>query len=316
MFRVPFRRKAKLLEAKGVQRDDESEGDPNQSVELELTRVDRYDIVAPIGSGGMGTVYKAIDRERDLTVAIKVLERSYDMDRRRRKKDYLGREIMIAAALAHPNIIRLHKEIIVQPDRDGNMRRCLLMEYVDGHNLRKNIRDGDLTVKQRIDICKKLCMGLMFLHQNNIVHRDIKPENFLLTRDLTQVKIVDFGLSKMTGGFRAFFDKEGGGTRKYMSPEQLRKHRLDARSDIFSFGLTVYELLTGRHPCQGETPREQLRQILDAKYRFEPPSKINGEIPQPLDRIILKALRRDPNHRYQSVAEMLLDLERIGESRI
>lgn len=319
MFRVSFLKKRKRFEPASVVPDDEPD-DPNQITELELTKVDRYDIVAKIGSGGMGIVYKAIDRERDMTVAIKVLLRRYDVDRKGRKKDYLGREVMVAASLSHPNIIRLHKEIIVQPDREGNMRRCLLMEYVDGSSLRKHIEDQDLTLKQRTDICKKLCMGLMFLHQNNVVHRDIKPENFLLTRDLTQVKICDFGLSMVTSGLRGLFDKEGGGTRKYMSPEQLRKKRLDARSDIFSFGITMYELLTGRHPCSGdtpgETPKEALRKIMNPKFRFENPSKRNQQISPALDRIVLKALRRDPNHRYQSVAELLLDLERIGESRI
>jgi len=284
--------------------------------QLELVNVGPYEIIAPVGSGGMGTVYKAIDRGRDKTIAIKVLDRRYDLDKRRRRRDYLGREVLIAASLNHPNIVRMHKEIIVQEDRNGNMRRCLLMEYVDGHNLRKHIQDQDLSMKQVIDICKKLCMGLNFLHQANIVHRDIKPENFLLTRDLENVKIVDFGLSKVTTGWRSFWDKEGGGTRKYMSPEQLSKKRLDVRSDIFSFGITCYELLCGRHPCTGNDIREILRQIRSSSYRFDPPSKYNPKIPLALDKIVLKALRRKPENRYQSMAEMLLDLERIGESRI
>jgi len=295
---------------------DEESTDINGTTELELTHVDRYEIVAPIGTGGMGTVYKAIDRERDMTVAIKVLDRRYDLDRKRRKRDYLGREVTIAAALNHPAIVRMHKEIIIQEDRDGNMRRCLLMEYVDGNNLRKYIKDRDLTLKQMIMICKKFCMGLNFLHQHNIVHRDIKPENFLLPRDLSGVKIVDFGLSKMEKGWRTFWDKEGGGTRRYMSPEQLEKKSLDARSDIFSFGLTMYELFAGRHPCEGNDTREILKQIRSSKYRFELPSKFNRELPPGLDKILLKALRRKADSRYQSMAEMLLDLERIGESRI
>lgn len=294
---------------------DEEPTEPQQ-IELPLTRVDRYEIIAPIGTGGMGTVYKAIDPQRDLTVAIKVLDRRYDVDKRRRRRDYLGREIMIAASLDHPNIIRMHKEIIVQEDTNGNMRRCLLMELVDGPNLRKYINDRGLSIKEMIEICKKLCTGLNFLHQNNVVHRDVKPENFLLTRDLTCVKIVDFGLSKLTGGWRALWDKEGGGTRRYMSPEQLAKKKLDARSDIFSLGITMYELFTGRHPCSGRDTRQVLRQLRSSKYRFDPPSKHNPEIPRALDKIILKALRRKPESRYQSVAEMLLDLERIAESRI
>ena len=306
------RRRRKPVEV--VAREDETAN--ANDLELELTHVDHYEIVAPIGSGGMGTVYKAIDRERDLTVAIKVLDRRYDIDKRRRKRDYLGREVMIAASLNHPAIVRMHKEIIVQEDRQGHMRRCLLMEFVDGPNLRRHIIDRDLTLRQMIDLCKKLCMGLDFLHQNKVVHRDIKPENFLLTRDRNNVKIVDFGLSKVTSGWLSMWDKEGGGTRRYMSPEQLSKRKLDVRSDIFSFGLTMYELFSGRHPCRGRDTREVLRQLRSSSYRFEPPSKYNPEISAALDKIILKALRRRPEHRYQSMTEMLLDLSRMGESRI
>jgi len=283
---------------------------------LELTHVGPYEIIAPIGSGGMGTVYKAIDRQRDHTVAIKVLDRRYDLDRKRRKRDYLGREILIAARLNHENIIKMYNQIIEQEDSEGNIRRCLVMEYIDGHNLRKHIVERDLTVPQMISLAIRLCHGLDFLHQNGIVHRDVKPENFLFSRDMKQVKIVDFGLSKSGASWRTRWMKEGGGTRRYMSPEQLSKKHLDARSDIFSFGITLYELFTGRHPCPGPDTTEIQRQIRSSRFRFEPPSRYNPEIPPQLDRIILKALRRKPEQRYQSLTELLLDLTRIAESRI
>ena len=311
-----FLKRRKEKETQNLVQGEEDAQSPNEGV-LELTHVDRYEIVAPIGTGGMGTVYKAIDRERDLTVAIKVLQRQYDLDRKRRKQDYLGREVMLAASLNHPAVVRMHKEIIVQEDCEGHMRRCLLMEYVDGTNLRQHIRDRDLNLRQMIDICRKLCMGLDFLHQNGIVHRDIKPENFLLTRDLNHVKIVDFGLSKrMGGGIMSFLEREHGGTRKYMSPEQLAKRKLDNRSDIFSFGLTMYELITGHHPCNAQEQRDIMRQLRSSSYRFEPPSKHNPEVTSALDKIILKMLRRKPDSRYQSMTEVLLDLSRMGESRI
>lgn len=291
------------------------EEDDNQ---LELSHVDRYEIIAPIGSGGMGTVYKAIDRERDLTVAIKVLDRRYDLDRKRRKRDYLGREILIAASLNHETIVRMHKEIIEQKDRNGHIRRCLLMEYVDGPNLRHYIESRELDLQEMIAIAIKLCAGLDFLHQNNIVHRDIKPENFLLTRDRKHVKIVDFGLSKSNATWRTRWMHEGGGTRRYMSPEQLaKKHaKLDARSDIFSFGLTFFELLTGRHACSATDGRVVQKQIRSSRYRFPQPSKYNPEISTALDRVVLKALRRTPEKRYQTMTEMLLDLSRVAETRI
>lgn len=284
--------------------------------QFELTHVGPYEIVAPIGTGGMGTVYKAIDRSRDMTIAIKVLDRRYDVDRRSRKRDYLGREILIAATLNHPNIIKMHKELVVQEDRYGRKRRCLLMEYIDGHNLKKHIVDRDLSLEQMTQICIELCHGLDFLHQHKIIHRDIKPGNFLFSRDGKQVKIVDFGLSKSNASWRMRWMKETGGTRLYMSPEQLAKKPLDERSDIFSFGITMYELFTGRHPCNGNDARIIQRQLRDPRFRFDPPSKLNPEISAALDRIILKALRRKPEDRYQSVTEMLLDLSRMSESRI
>tara|TARA_R110001592_G_scaffold15572_2_gene67662 strand:+ start:763 stop:1716 length:954 start_codon:yes stop_codon:yes gene_type:complete len=311
-----FFRKKKVAEPVENGSDDEGAVGSLDESQFELTHVGPYDIIAPIGSGGMGTVYKAIDRVNDKTIAIKVLDRRYDIDKKRRKRDYLGREIMIAAALDHPMIIKMHNEIVIQEDRAGNKRRCLLMEFIDGYDLKKHIHDRDLSMTQMIDLCIKLCQGLDFLHQNNIVHRDIKPANFLFSRDGTQVKIVDFGLSKSSANWRTRWMKESGGTRLYMSPEQLTKQKLDARSDIFSFGITMYELFAGRHPCEGHDTRAIQKQIVNRKIKFEPPSKYNKNVTQQLDRIILKALRRRIERRYQSVTEMLLDLSRVAESKI
>lgn len=289
---------------------------PATDFDFELSRVGPYKIIAPVGSGGMGTVYKALDPARDITVAIKVLDRRYDLDKKRAKRDYLGREIMIAASLNHPTIIKMKNEIVIQEDNEGNLRRCLVMEYIDGFNLKHYIENRTLTMKQMTNLIIRLCEGLDFLHQNGVVHRDIKPANFLFSRDGTQVKIVDFGLSKTTSNWRSRWMKEAGGTRLYMSPEQLRKKSLDARSDIFSFGITMFELFTGRHPCAGATPREIQRQILSSSYKWPRPSSINNEISTKLDKIILKSLRREIGRRYQSCTELLLDLTRLSESRI
>jgi serine/threonine-protein kinase len=284
---------------------------PKEEHEFELTNVGPYKIVAPIGSGGMGTVYKALDPAKDVTIAIKVLDRRYDLDKKRRKQDYLGREIKIAAALDHPTIIKMGKEIVIQEDNEGNLRRCLLMEYIDGFNLTHYVKNDTLTLKEKINMIIRLAEGLDFLHQNGVVHRDIKPANFLFSRDGSKAKICDFGLSKSNASWRMRFMKEAGGTRAYMSPEQLNKQSLDARSDIFSFGITMFEFFTGRHPCTGESPKEIARQLRSSNYKFPRPSSINSEIPDKLDRIILKALRRDINKRYQSCTEMLLDLTRL-----
>lgn len=289
--------------------------DDNQ---LELTHVDKYEIIKPIGTGGMGTVYKAIDRERDLTVAIKVLDRRYDLDKKRRKRDHLGREILIAASLDHDAIVKYHREIIQQEDRNGHLRRCLLMEYVDGMDLRYHIKERDLTHRQMLAVFNKLSQGIDFLHQHGIVHRDIKPGNFMLTRDFRHVKIFDFGLSKSSASWRTRWMKEGGGTRAYMPPEQLtnKNAKLDQRSDIFSFGITMYELFAGRHPCDGKDAREIQKQIINRRYKFSQPSKYNPDLPNHLDKIILKMLRRKPEKRYQSMTEVLLDLSRMADSRI
>ena len=292
--------------------------DVDDDSQLELTHVDRYEILKPIGTGGMGTVYKAIDRERDVTVAIKVLDRRYDLDKKRRKRDYLGREILIAASLNHDTIVKYHKEIIQSPDQNGILRRCLLMEYVDGFDLRRHNVERDLSMAQMMFVMSRLCTGIDFLHQNGIVHRDIKPGNFMLTRDQKHVKIFDFGLSKSNTSWRNRWMKEGGGTRIYMPPEQLaNKHaKLDNRSDIFSFGVTMFELFAGRHPCTGKDAREIQKQLVSRKFKIDPPSKYNPEIPSEMDRVILKCLRRKPKNRYQSVTEILMDLSRVGMSRI
>jgi len=295
---------------------EEAPKKPEDATGLELTRAGPYEIVGKIGEGGMGKVYKAIDRAKDVTVAIKVLDRRYDVDRRRRRQDYLGREILIASALRHPNIIRISEEIIEQEDLEGNIRRCLIMEFIDGHNLRDYINERKLTCVQMVDLCVRICHGLDFLHQNGVVHRDIKPENFLFSRDMKEVKICDFGLSKASSSWKTRFLKEAGGTKKYMSPEQLAKKNLDARSDIFSLGITMYELLSGKHPCTGRDGREIMRQLSSSSYKFEPPSKFNPDVSPLLDKVVLKALRRSPEKRYQSVTEMLLDLSRVANSRI
>jgi len=281
---------------------------------LELDHVGKYEILAPIGSGGMGTVYKALDRENDEVIAIKVLDRRYDLDKKRKKADYLGREMVITQHLDHPNINRLFG-IVEQEDNEGQSRRCLLMELVDGPNLRKHIVERDLTIEQGIDLCLQICYGLDFLHQNGIVHRDVKPENFLISKN-GQVKIVDFGLSKSKKSWRMRMMREAGGTRKYMSPEQLNRKPLDLRSDIFSLGITMYELFTGKHPCTGSEAKDVMRQIRSKYFKFTSPSKVNREIPPGLSKIIMKALRKPIRSRYQTVTEMILDLSRLKKSRI
>jgi eukaryotic-like serine/threonine-protein kinase len=271
-----------LFGAKKQEVEELKEG-TRQEHEFELSNVGAYRILAPIGSGGMGTVYKAIDPAKDVTVAIKVLDRRYDLDKKRRKQDYLGREIKIAAALNHPTIIKMGKEIIIQEDNAGNLRRCLLMEYIDGCNLKDFIDNDTLVLKQKISMIIRLAEGLDFLHQNGVVHRDIKPANFLFSRDGSKAKICDFGLSKSNASWRMRWMKEAGGTRAYMSPEQLNKKSLDARSDIFSFGVTMFEFFTGKHPCTGSIRPRKSRDKFGR-------GRTSGHVPPPSIRKFLKNL--------------------------
>ncbi len=230
------------------------EDDDNQ---LELTHVDHYEIIKPIGAGGMGTVYKAIDRKRDLTVAIKVLDRRYDLERKRRRRDYLGREILIASRLNHETIVRYHKAIIESLDRNEHIRRCLLMEYVDGFDLRRHIKDRDLGMRKMIEIMYKLCTGLDYLHTHGIVHRDIKPGNFMLTRDHRKVKIFDFGLSKSSSSWRTRFMREGGGTRAYMPRNSYgTRTQSSTRARIFfRLASRCTSFSPAGTPALGETPK-------------------------------------------------------------
>jgi serine/threonine-protein kinase len=280
----------------------------------EVKRVGTYEIIAPIGTGGVGTVYKAIDREKDETIAVKVLFRGYDISKKRRKRDFLGREVLVTSGLEHRNILKIFPEISHAADAQGFLRRCLLMEYVDGHNLRKHIHDRDLTWEEAVDLCLQICMGLDYLHQNNVLHRDVKPENFLISRD-GLVKIADFGLARRQHS-RLFGERwAGGGTRKYTPPEELRNKRPDARSDIFSFGVTMYELFTGRHPAPGPRPQDVVRQLASRTFQFDRPSNVERRLPRDLDHIVMKAIRRRLSSRYQSVTELILDLRRLREKR-
>jgi eukaryotic-like serine/threonine-protein kinase len=289
---------------------------PGEEPQFELSHVGPYKIIAPIGSGGMGTVYKAIDPVRDVTIAIKVLHKQYDEDKKKRRRDYLGREVLIAAQLNHPNIIKMNKEIVVQEDVEGNLRRCLLMELIDGYDMGYLIKNRDLvSLKQMVSACIQLCDGLDFLHQHGIVHRDVKPTNFLFSKDWKQLKIVDFGLSKSTTGWRLRFMRESGGTRMYMAPEQIRKKKMDGRADIFSFGITMYELFTGQHPFFAPNARQISKQILSPRFQCAPASSLNPQITHKLDAVLMKALQRSLNKRYQSCTELSLDLRRVFESQ-
>lgn len=275
-------------------------------------RIADYRILAEIGRGGMGIVYKALDEKNDELVAIKVLPPDFLSDRR--KSQYLDREFKIALELRHPNIIRFFKLIKAKEGQQKTKRGFLVMELVDGWNMRRHIQNQDLTMFQAIDLMVLVCTGLEYIHQHGIVHGDMKPENILISPSGV-VKIADFGLSQATSFWQLYRDKLRG-TKRYMAPEQLTRKKIDVRTDIYSLGVSCYELMTGQSPYTGKTPDEITKEIVNRRIKPTPPSKVKADLHYHLDRIIMKALGKNPEHRYQSMLEMMLDFKRVARSQI
>ncbi len=284
-------------------------------------KVGPYRIVRPIGKGGMGRVYLAVDEKQNRKVAIKVLPDEFLEDKK--KSEYLKRELEIARELDHPNVVDIFDIIEMRRTTDGKMQGFMLMEYIDGDNLRKHIAEQDLSMTRALHLCEQICAGLNYIHRHrlkdgrfhSIVHRDIKPENILLTKR-GQVKIVDFGLSVQEKTFRFLTSKSRAGTPQYMSPEQIKGKHVDERSDIYSLGVCMYELFVGKLPYEGKNRKEIMKMHVSRKVTPEAPSRANPKIPPALSRIILKALEKDPDKRFQSVAEMQLALKHVSVSRI
>ncbi|MBI5115748.1 serine/threonine protein kinase [Candidatus Poribacteria bacterium] len=284
-------------------------------------KVGPYKIIRPIGKGGMGRVYLALDEEKDRYIAIKVLPEHFLEDKK--KSEYLRRELQIASELDHPNVVDIFEILEMRRKTDGKLQGFMLMEFIDGENLRTHITAQDLGISRGIALCEQICEGLNYIHRHrlsdgryhSIVHRDIKPENILIKKD-GRVKIVDFGLSTEEKGFRFLRSKSRAGTPQYMSPEQIRGKGVDVRSDIYSLGVCMYELFTGKLPYEGKDKKSTMKMHISSKVKPEPPSSINPKIPPVLSRIIMMALEKDPDKRFQSVAELQLALKHITVSRI
>ncbi|UCD58541.1 MAG: serine/threonine protein kinase [Candidatus Hydrogenedentota bacterium] len=275
-------------------------------------RIENYRILAEIGRGGMGIVYKALDEKEDELVAIKVLPPDFLTNRR--KAQYLDHEFKIALELDHPNIIRFFKLIKSQVPGQRIKRGFLVMELVDGWNMRRHIREQDLTMFQAVELLLSVCTGLEYIHHHGIVHGDMKPENILISPSGT-IKIADFGLSQVNTLFQFSRDKLRG-TKRYMAPEQLTRKKIDVRTDIYSLGVSCYELFTGQSPYSGKTANEVTREIVNRRIKPPPPSKVKPGLHHHIDRIIMKALEKKPEHRYESMLEMMLDLKRVSRSQI
>jgi serine/threonine-protein kinase len=275
-------------------------------------RIEEYRILAEIGRGGMGIVYKALDEKQNLLVAIKVLPPDFLADKR--KSQYLDHEFKIALELRHPNIIRFFRLVKTAAPNDKVKRGFLVMELVDGWNMRRHIQQQDLSTFQALDLVTAICNGLGFIHDHGIVHGDMKPENILIS-PAGAVKIADFGLSQVDSFFQLTRDKLRG-TKRYMAPEQLTRKKVDVRTDIYSLGVSLYELFTGQSPYTGKTQDEVTREIVDRRVKATPPSKIKPSLHHYLDRVLMKTLEKNPKDRYHSVLELMLDLKRVARAQI
>ncbi len=278
-------------------------------------RFGQFEIIALLGEGGMGEVYLAHDARLGRKIALKLLPSYFtnDADRVRR----FAQEARSASALNHPNILTIHEIGLV----DG--RHFIATEYVAGETLRTHIEHaGKLQLTVPLDVAVQIASALAAAHAAGVVHRDIKPENVVVRRDQI-VKVLDFGLAKLTeqkddapadtqAPTRVLVKTTPGmvmGTVAYMSPEQARGQDVDARTDVFSLGVVLYEMLTGRLPFTGETTSDIIASIL--RSEAAPTTNFNAEIPAELERIIVKALRKDRAERYQTAQDMLVDLQQL-----
>jgi serine/threonine protein kinase len=272
-----------------------------------------YKILTAIGAGGMGEVYRAQDTRLGRDVAVKVLTRnlSNDPDALRR----FEQEARAAGMLNHPNILAIYDI----GDEEGV--RYIVSELLEGESLRARIRQSPIPPRKALDYAAQIARGLSAAHERNIVHRDLKPENLFITRD-GHVKILDFGLAKLAGPRVPSTTPAGEndltlpttptepgrlmGTVGYMAPEQVRGGTGDNRSDIFAFGVILYEMLSGMQPFRGESPIETLNSIL----KDDPPDffEINVRVPGALDRVVRHCLEKNPDERFQSARDLAFDL--------
>lgn len=248
----------------------------------------------------MGLVYKAHDPIIDRILAIKTISLSLAMDEREEYEARFFQEARAAGRLNHPNIITVY-----DVGKSGDVA-YIVLEYLEGRELSEILtKEKHLPIHQILDIVKQVAQGLIYSHEHGVVHRDIKPTNIMVKSD-SQVKITDFGIARMTSSAVQTQTGMVLGTPKYMSPEQVLGKPIDQRSDIFSLGVMLFEMLTQTSPFVGDT----LNEIMFQTININPPSpsSINTLLPARLDIIVAKALEKEPNERYQSAREFASDL--------
>ena len=258
----------------------------------------RYEIVGRIGAGGMSNVYKAKDQKLNRFVAVKVLKPEFSTDATFVKKFRV--EAQSAAGLSHPNIVNVYDV------GEENGIYYIVMELVQGITLKHYIeRKGKLDIREVLNISVQIASGMGAAHANRIIHRDIKPQNVIMSRD-GKVKVTDFGIAKAADSTTV--TTNAAGSVHYISPEQARGGYSDEKSDIYSLGITIYEMVTGRVPYDGENNVSVALQHIQGN--MTPPSQLNPDIPRSVERIILKCTQKKPDLRYSSAKELIMDLRR------
>jgi len=275
------------------------------------TMVGHYRIIEKIGAGGMGEVYLAQDTELDRKVALKFLPPHLCQDEDSRKR--FKREAQAAAALKHPNIVTIYEV----SEYDG--RPYFAMEHIEGHSLHYFAHEKQLPIEKVIDLAIQICGGLGKAHQAGVIHRDIKTSNIVVDDD-GRPKVLDFGLASVKGEEKITRTGSTLGTVAYMSPEQVKGERIDQRSDLFSLGIVLYELIAGRTPFRRDHEAATLQAIM--QDTLEPLSRYKADVPEGVQEIVNRALDKDMETRYQTAAGMAADLRRekkildSGESAI
>ncbi len=261
--------------------------------------VNRYEILEKIGSGGMADVYKAKCHVLNRLVAIKVLKPEFSTDATFVKKFRV--EAQSAAGLSHPNIVNVYDV------GEENGTYFIVMELVQGITLKNYIdMKGKLEIREALNISVQIASGLSAAHANRIIHRDIKPQNIIMSRD-GKVKVTDFGIAKVADATTV--TTTAAGTVYYISPEQARGGYSDEKSDIYSLGITMYEMVTGRVPFEGET--NVAVALLHIQGEMVPPRELDPNIPRSLEKIILKCTQKKPDRRYASAKELIADLRKV-----
>jgi eukaryotic-like serine/threonine-protein kinase len=263
----------------------------------------KYRIIEEIGRGGMGVVYRAEDIKLQRTVALKFLPAQWTADPEARER--FVHEARAASALDHPNVCNIHE---IEETEDGRM--YIAMACYEGESLRERLKRGPLALDEALKIAIQAAEGMAAAHAKGIVHRDLKPANMIIaTGGLT--KIVDFGLAKLAGQVKLTREGTTVGTVAYMSPEQAKGKAVDQRTDIWSLGVVLYEMLSGVLPFKGDYEQTLIHSILQQEP--ERLAKLRKDLPQGLESIVFKALSKRPTDRYQSMDELLEDLKAIAE---